>query len=79
MELQQPLITVGKSGALMNVKTSALKFWEKLGLSPRSGPKDVVAFMLHEDDRYARKYGLVWMRAVSERYKVSCVTCCEFF
>ena len=69
-ELQRPKITVGKSNGLINLMPSALRFWDKLGLAPLSGTKDVLAFLLHEDDRYVRKFGPAWMRAVSERYKV---------
>ena len=45
----QPMFTVGKADVLVQMLPSALRFWFKLGLTPRSGPKDVSAFMLYEE------------------------------
>lgn len=44
------MFSVGKGGQITQVLPTALNFWEKLGLEPRSGKKDVVAFVFYEDD-----------------------------
>ncbi|KAH8106342.1 mediator complex subunit 13 C-terminal-domain-containing protein, partial [Cristinia sonorae] len=46
--MDPPLLTVAKTGEVINVLPSALRFWEKLGLLPRNGTKDVVAFMVYD-------------------------------
>ncbi|THH32165.1 hypothetical protein EUX98_g2030 [Antrodiella citrinella] len=43
-----PLLTIGKAGEIMNILPTALRFWEKLGLSPRNGPKDITAFIVFD-------------------------------
>lgn len=51
MEPLEPMMfSVGKGGQIVQVLPTALKFWEKLGLEPRSGRKDVVAFVFYEED-----------------------------
>ncbi|KAF9074701.1 mediator complex subunit 13 C-terminal-domain-containing protein [Rhodocollybia butyracea] len=47
--LSPPLISVAKSKALVHVLPTALRFWNKLGLEPKGGKKNVTAFVLHED------------------------------
>ncbi|KAL5508598.1 hypothetical protein ACEPAH_6217 [Sanghuangporus vaninii] len=47
--LDQPMFTIGKADTLVQMLPSSLRFWSKLGLTPRSGPKNVSAFMLYEE------------------------------
>jgi mediator of RNA polymerase II transcription subunit 13, fungi type len=70
--LEPPLFTVGKSDAILQVLPTALRFWEKLGLGPRGGKKDVTAFALFEDDGEDRQ-GQVerWLGDMSATYTVS--------
>lgn len=53
--LQLPRISIGRAGFVHQMLPTAIRFWEKEGLGPRSGTKDVVAFALFEesDDRVA--------------------------
>lgn len=44
------MLSVGKGSQIIQVLPTALKFWEKLGLEPRGGKKDVVAFVFYEDE-----------------------------
>ncbi|THG99552.1 hypothetical protein EW026_g2824 [Hermanssonia centrifuga] len=67
--LGRPLLSVGKSDSIIQVLPSALRFWEKLGLSPRSGSKDVVAFVL--TDKYDEEKGrciTTWLDRMSVVY-----------
>lgn len=68
-ELDPPLLVVGKSDALMQVLPSALRFWEKLGLKPRGGSKDVIAFMFFEAKDEARETELgSWLESLGQTY-----------
>ncbi|KAF7967588.1 hypothetical protein HWV62_33709 [Athelia sp. TMB] len=49
-QLEPPMLTVAKSNAIMQVLPSALRFWDRLGLGPRGGRKNVTAFVLFEDE-----------------------------
>ncbi|KAI0366220.1 hypothetical protein BV20DRAFT_952767 [Pilatotrama ljubarskyi] len=46
--LQPPMLAVGKDEAVVQLSTTSLRFWEKLGLTPRAGQKDVTAFVFYE-------------------------------
>ncbi|CAK5281931.1 unnamed protein product [Mycena citricolor] len=53
--VESPLISVGKGeSAVIQVLPTALRFWDKLGLSPRGGRKNAVVFVLFEDDGSTR-------------------------
>ncbi|KAJ7750136.1 mediator complex subunit 13 C-terminal-domain-containing protein [Mycena maculata] len=53
--LDPPLISIGKADAVIQVLPTALRFWEKLGLTPRGGRKNATVFVLFEDDGDARQ------------------------
>ena len=42
------MLIVGKGESLLQLSPTALRFWDKLGLSPRAGPKDVTAFVFFD-------------------------------
>lgn len=65
-----PEIAVGKSDAVISVMPSAIPFWDKLGLSPRSGPKDVVAFVLFQGDEGIEEKIEDWLKRMSICYTV---------
>ncbi|GAW06244.1 proteophosphoglycan ppg4 [Lentinula edodes] len=46
--LSPPLLSVAKSEAIIHIMPAALRFWDKLGLGPKSGKKDVTVFVLYE-------------------------------
>ncbi|KAI0301935.1 mediator complex subunit 13 C-terminal-domain-containing protein [Multifurca ochricompacta] len=48
-QLEPPFLSVAKSDALIQVLPTALRFWDKLGLSPRAGKKNVCAFVFFEE------------------------------
>ncbi|KAI0346942.1 hypothetical protein BDW22DRAFT_476714 [Trametopsis cervina] len=56
-ELHAPSLTVGKADGVIQVLPPALRFWEKLGLHPRAGSKDITAYIFYEgsdDDKEAQ-------------------------
>ncbi|EKM59526.1 uncharacterized protein PHACADRAFT_181524 [Phanerochaete carnosa HHB-10118-sp] len=68
-ELDPPMFAVGKSDALMQVLPTALRFWEKLGLKPRSGNKDVTAFVFFEARNEAGEVELSdWLESLGQTY-----------
>ena len=70
-QLEAPFLSVAKSEAVIQVLPSALRFWDKLGLSPRAGKKDVCTFVFFEESDEAR-VGVVdkWLQWVSSTYTV---------
>jgi hypothetical protein len=52
---------------------TAIRFWEKQGLGPRSGTKDVVAFALFEGSDDKRALVAAWMQRVGRAYNVRTV------
>ncbi|KAA1465922.1 hypothetical protein DENSPDRAFT_862140 [Dentipellis sp. KUC8613] len=67
--LESPMISVGKSDSIVQVLPTAIRFWEKLGLVPRAGKKDVIAFVLFEDLDEARQILVErWLKFVSTVY-----------
>lgn len=65
------MISVGKGEAVINVLPTAVRFWEKLGLDPKGGRKDVAAFVLFEDEG-AERQTLVesWLANLRSTYQV---------
>ncbi|EPQ59740.1 hypothetical protein GLOTRDRAFT_119718 [Gloeophyllum trabeum ATCC 11539] len=74
--LKPPLMTVTKSDAVIQTGYTALRFWEKLGLSPRNGKKDVSAFVFFEDEGDSKVQQVEsWLTKVSSRYKARNLGC----
>jgi mediator of RNA polymerase II transcription subunit 13 len=70
-QLEPPFFSVAKSDAVIQVFPSALRFWDKLGLSPRAGKKDVCAFVFFEESDKARVDAVdKWLGRVSSTYTV---------
>lgn len=70
------MFTVAKSDAIMQVLPTALRFWEKLGLGPRGGRKNVTAFVLFEDEGEERQLRVErWLNDMSATYSVSDPSC----
>ncbi|KAH9986774.1 hypothetical protein BJV77DRAFT_1027850 [Russula vinacea] len=68
-QLEPPFFSVAKSEAVIQVLSSALRFWDKLGLSPRAGKKDVCAFVFFEESDEARVDAVdKWLQWVSSTY-----------
>ncbi|KAJ7198471.1 hypothetical protein GGX14DRAFT_665621 [Mycena pura] len=67
--LEPPMISIGKANAVIQVLPTALRFWEKLGLSPKGGSKDATVFVLFEDDGDARqRLAEAWLAKVAAMY-----------
>ena len=68
--LPLPRISIARAGLVHHMFPTSIRFWEKEGLGPRGGNKDVVAFALFEESD--DKLGLVesWMERVGRVYSV---------
>ena len=65
------MLTIGKSDTVVQVLPAGLRFWEKLGLGPRSGQKNVTAFMFFEGGGDEREVQMEqWLEQVSATYTV---------
>lgn len=70
--LEAPLLALGKADSIIQVLPPALRFWEKLGLAPRAGKKDVAAFVFFEEQTGERENEVThWLDRVSNAYTVS--------
>lgn len=73
--LDPPMFSVGKSGCVVQVLPSALRFWEKLGLTPHGGKRDVVAFLFFEEGGSEKEHQAeLWLKKMSAGYSVSLLT-----
>ncbi|KAF8841314.1 hypothetical protein BDN67DRAFT_1002426 [Paxillus ammoniavirescens] len=67
--LDAPMISVGKGDSIIQVLPSSLRFWEKLGLTPQAGRKDLTAFLFFEDnDPPKRQSAENWLKKLSATY-----------
>ncbi|TFK43128.1 mediator complex subunit 13 C-terminal-domain-containing protein [Crucibulum laeve] len=68
--LEAPMISIGKNDAVIQVLPPALRFWEKLGLGPKGGRKNVTAFALYEDEGDQRQWQVDgWLSSLATAYK----------
>ncbi|KAF9534436.1 mediator complex subunit 13 C-terminal-domain-containing protein [Crepidotus variabilis] len=58
--LEAPMLSIGKGETVVQILPPALRFWEKLGLSPKSGQKDINAVVLFEDDGHNQPLVQSW-------------------
>ncbi|KAI9069534.1 hypothetical protein FKP32DRAFT_1559466 [Trametes sanguinea] len=64
-----PMLAVGKDEAIIQLSPTSLRFWEKLGLVPRAGPKDITAFVFYEGSDEEREMEIEgWLGKVSAAY-----------
>ena len=69
--MMPPMLAVGKDGTVIQLSPTSLRFWEKLGLAPRAGPKDVTAFVFYEGTDEEREAEIeTWLDKVSTAYSV---------
>ncbi|CCM01039.1 uncharacterized protein FIBRA_03087 [Fibroporia radiculosa] len=67
--LEPPVLAVGKADSIIQVLPTALRFWEKLGLRPRAGQKDVNAYVFYESANDEREVEIAhWLDRVSAAY-----------
>ncbi|KAJ6497407.1 mediator complex subunit 13 C-terminal-domain-containing protein [Mycena sanguinolenta] len=67
--LESPMISIGKADAVIQILPTALRFWEKLGLSPRGGPKNASVFVLFDDDGDGRQLAETWLAKIMAIYE----------
>ncbi|KAJ6534040.1 mediator complex subunit 13 C-terminal-domain-containing protein [Mycena vulgaris] len=67
--LDSPMISIGKADAVIQILPTALRFWEKLGLTPRGGRKSATVFVLFEDDGDTRQQlAEAWLAKITAIY-----------
>jgi mediator of RNA polymerase II transcription subunit 13 len=65
-----PSISVGKGDAVIQLLPTALRFWQKLGLGPKGGRKDIEVYAFYEDaDDQKRVIVDGWLAAAGNAYK----------
>lgn len=67
------MISIGKGDAVIHVLPTALRFWEKLGLGPKGGRKDLSAFVIFEDGDQRQIQMENWLVSVGNAYQVCCI------
>lgn len=70
LPMEAPMLSIGKGEAIVQVLPPALRFWEKLGLTPKGGQKDVLTYILFEDDGHKASFMENWLSAVKNAYQV---------
>ena len=65
------MFVVGKADSIVQMALPALRFWSKMGLTPRSGPNDVTTFVLYEEGSKSIEGVEIWSKCVSSSYSVS--------
>ena len=68
------MISIGKGDAVIHVLPTALRFWEKLGLGPKGGRKNLSAFVIFEDKDQRQTQMENWLVGVGNAYKVCYIT-----
>jgi mediator of RNA polymerase II transcription subunit 13 len=68
--LESPTISIGKGDAVIHVLPTALRFWEKLGLGPKGGRKDLSAFVIFENGDQRQSQIENWLVNVGNAYQV---------
>lgn len=69
--MEPPLFSVGKGKSIVNVSPSVIRFWEKTGLHPAGGQKNVNAFVLYEGEgTEMSEHVSRWFKRVSIAYTV---------
>ena len=69
--MEPPLFSAGKGKSIVNVSPSVIRFWEKTGLHPVGGQKNVNAFVLCEGEGIEMfEHASRWFKRVSLAYTV---------
>ncbi|KAF8131078.1 mediator complex subunit 13 C-terminal-domain-containing protein [Boletus edulis] len=67
--MDTPTISVGKGDSIIQVLPASLRFWEKLGLTPRAGKKDLTAFLFFEESGLDKQLlAETWLKKLSTTY-----------
>ncbi|KIL67428.1 hypothetical protein M378DRAFT_185773 [Amanita muscaria Koide BX008] len=71
--LESPHIAIGKGENVIHALPTALRFWEKLGLCPRGGKKEVSVFVLYDKEGDGNQRELQidsWLESIKASYTV---------
>ncbi|KAG9015514.1 hypothetical protein FRB94_000119 [Tulasnella sp. JGI-2019a] len=69
--IKPPVIATSQAGVPIQLGATSLRFWNKLGLTPLNGTKDVAAFALYEEESTTPEHISIlsqWMKDVSKVY-----------
>ncbi|KAG9317057.1 mediator complex subunit 13 C-terminal-domain-containing protein [Chiua virens] len=67
--MDTPMISVGKGDSIIQVLPSSLRFWEKLGLTPQAGKKDLTTFLFFEENGMDKQMlADAWLKKLSTTY-----------
>ena len=64
-----PNLRVIRGDTLMDISSTALHFWEELGLSPCMGSKDITAFCIYPQTEMVRRGSSSFVRLVSSTFQ----------
>jgi hypothetical protein len=70
--IDPPPIVLGHHDSLVRMTNTVLRYWDTMGLEPFSGPKDVVSFVLFEQqgsDPFVERAKL-FLQSFGEAYQV---------
>ncbi|MCJ1405503.1 mediator of RNA polymerase II transcription subunit 13 [Xylographa trunciseda] len=67
--LISPNLRVARGDTLMDISSTALQFWEELGLSPCMGSKDVTAFCVYPQTEMVQRGSASFMKLVSSTFQ----------
>ena len=69
--LEAPRFHVGKSHSIIRISPPGLRFWDKLGLSPQGGKKNILAFTLFQSKDQSKVSQVDnWMSNIGDVYEV---------
>jgi len=68
--MEAPMMSIGKGEAVIQVLPPALRFWEKLGLGPKGGRKNVAAFVMYEENVRQQPLMEKWLVGFRNSYQV---------
>ncbi|KIY45169.1 hypothetical protein FISHEDRAFT_76845 [Fistulina hepatica ATCC 64428] len=76
--LASPMISIAKGGSVIQLLPTALRFWDKIGLGPRAGEKDVAAYAILEDagGEYQQLVN-TWLSSTANVYNARHLGCME--
>ena len=69
-KLENAAVGIQRIGVMTDISSSAISFWEELGLSPRSGPKNINAFCVFSMKEYLVRPVKTFLEMMKGTYQV---------
>ncbi len=66
----QPSFHVAQSDSVISVAASALPHWLSLGLGPFGGQKEVISFVVYDEDAVCRADVVAWQQRLGKAFDV---------